>query len=220
MHLGVIPDGNRRYAENHNMPKIKAYRKAKNVIAEVFENVEELPFEIDEATFYLLSEENLKRDDEDLEELFKLMEQHISEIAERLNDTGFVFNWVSTRPEAIPEHLQRKLKDLEKEFDEGEKTLNALISYSGKQDIVNASDKLNGKSSEMKLENNLEIKSDIDYVIRTGDNPTRECLSGFPIWNSSYAEFYHLKKNFPAVTEEDVKDALNHFQKLRKKKGE
>ena len=220
MHLGVIPDGNRRYAENHNMPKIKAYRKAKNVIAEVFENVEELPFEIDEATFYLLSEENLKRDDEDLEELFKLMEQHISEIAERLNDTGFVFNWVSTRPEAIPEHLQRKLKELEKEFDEGEKTLNALISYSGKQDIVNASDKLNGKSSEMELENNLEIKSDIDYVIRTGDNPTRECLSGFPIWNSSYAEFYHLKKNFPAVTEEDVKDALNHFQKLRKKKGE
>lgn len=220
MHLGVIPDGNRRYAENNNMPKIKAYKKAKDVIADVFENVEELPFEIDEATFYLLSEENLKRDDEDLQDLFELMEQHISEIAEKLNDTGFVFNWISTRPEAIPEHLQRKLKDLEKEFDEGEKTFNALISYSGKQDIVKAADKLNGKSSKQKIKDNLEINSDIDYVIRTGDNPTRECLSGFPIWNSSYAEFYHLKKNFPAVDEEDVKDALNHFQKLRKKKGE
>jgi len=70
------------------------------------------------------------------------------------------------------------------------------------------------------LKNNLEIKSDIDYVIRTGDNPTRECLSGFPIWNSSYSEFYHINKNFPAVTPEDVKDALKHFQKLRTKRGE
>lgn len=220
MHLGVIPDGNRRYAENNNLPKIKAYKKAKDVIADVFENVDELPFEIEEATFYLLSEENLKRDEEDLQDLFKLMEENISEIAERLNDSGFIFNWVSTKPEAIPEHLQRKLKDLEKEFDEGEKTLNALISYSGKQDIVKAVDNLDDKSSEKKIKNNLEIDSDIEYVIRTGDNPTRECLSGFPIWNSSYAEFYHIKKNFPAVTQKDVEEALKHFQKLRKKKGE
>lgn len=219
MHLGVIPDGNRRYAERNSLAKIKAYRKAKNVIANVFENMEDLPVEIEETTFYLLSEENLKRDEEDLQVLFKLMEEHISEIAQKLNESGFAFNWVSTKPEALPEHLQEKLKDLEDEFSNGEKTLNALISYDGKQDIVNATAGMNGESSRDKLKENLELSSNIDYVIRTGDNPTRECLSGFPIWNSSYAEFYHLKKNFPAVTADDVKDALKHFQKLRKKGG-
>jgi undecaprenyl diphosphate synthase len=220
MHLGLIPDGNRRYAKNNGLAKIKAYRRSKNVIANVFEELEDFPVEIEEATFYLLSEENLKRKDDDLEDLFKLIEDHISEVAEKLNEFGFTFNWVSTKPDALPKHLQEKLTDLEKEFSNGEKTLNALISYSGKKDIVAASNKISGKASNDSIKNNLEIKSDIDYVIRTGDNPTRECLSGFPIWNSSYSEFYHINKNFPAVTPEDVKDALKHFQKLRTKRGE
>jgi undecaprenyl diphosphate synthase len=220
MHLGVIPDGNRRYAEENGLAKVKAYRKAKNVIVNVFENLEDVSYDIEEATFYLLSEENLKREDDDLQALFKLMENHISEVAEKLNEYGFAFNWISTKPDAVPEHLQDKLRDLEEEFSEGEKRLNALISYDGKQDIVQSSSKIDGKSSKEAIKSNLEIESDIDYVIRTGDNPTRECLSGFPIWNSSYAEFYHLKKNFPEVTPKDVKEALKHFQNLRKKKGE
>lgn len=220
MHLGVIPDGNRRYAENNGLAKVKAYRKAKDVIADVFRDLDDVPVEIEEATFYLLSEENLKRKDKDLEDLFNLMENHINEIAEKLNEFGFAFNWASTNPEALPEHLQEELESLEEEFSDGEKTLNALISYDGKHDIVKASNKVDGEASRENIKQNLEIDSDIDYVIRTGDNPTRECLSGFPIWNSSYAEFYHLKKNFPAVTSEDVRDALKHFQKLRKKRGE
>lgn len=220
MHLGVIPDGNRRYADNNNLPKIKAYRKSKDVIANAFQEIDETPVDVEEATFYLLSEENLRRDEDELENLFKLMEEHISEVAEKLSEFGFAFNWVSTKPEAIPGHLQEKLKELEKEFSDGSKTLNALISYDGKQDIVDAADKVNGEASREELKKHLELSSDIDYVIRTGDNPTRECLSGFPIWNASYAEFYHLKKNFPAVAPEDVKNALRHFQKLRKKNGE
>ena len=219
MHLGVIPDGNRRYAESKGISKIKAYRKAKDVVTNIFEDIEELPVDIEEATFYLLSEENLRRDKEDLQELFDLMEKYISEVAERLNDDGFVFNWATTKPDAIPEHLQQKLRSLEKEFSEGEKKLNALIAYSGKKDIINAAEKTDNISGD-ELRQNLEINTDIDYVIRTGDNPTRECLSGFPIWNASYAEFYHLKKNFPAVTSKDVKEALQHFRSLRKKKGE
>lgn len=220
MHLGVIPDGNRRYAENKGLAKVKAYRKSKDVIANAFNDIEDTSLEIEEATFYLLSEENLKRKDEELQDLFKLMEDHISEVAKKLNEHGFAFNWVTTKPEAIPEHLQEKLRDLEKEFSEGKKTLNALISYDGKKDIVHASNRIDGESSRESLKKNLEINSDIDFVIRTGDNPTRECLSGFPIWNASYAEFYHLKKNFPAVTSEDFKEAINHFKQLRMKKGE
>lgn len=220
MHLGVIPDGNRRYAENNSIPKVKAYRKAKDVIVNAFEEIEELPVEVEEASFYLLSEENLNRDEKELEDLFNLMEEHISEVAEKLNQFGFAFNWISTRPDAIPEHLQKELRSLEEEFSDGEKTLNALISYSGKKDILKAAGSVDGEVSRKEFSRNLEINSDIDYVIRTGDNPTRECLSGFPIWNASYAEFYHLEKNFPRVTPEDVKEALAHFQKLRKKRGE
>ncbi|MFB6144513.1 MAG: undecaprenyl diphosphate synthase family protein [Candidatus Nanohaloarchaea archaeon] len=221
MHLGIIPDGNRRYARNHRMRKKKAYRKATEVIADLGKKFRDS--EIEEVTFYLLSEENLERDEEELETLFELFRESIDELVEEFADNGFSVNWATTRPGAIPEELASKLRELEEKFDEGEKKVNLLISYSGKKDILEAAEELKRRGEDFTEENlgkALEITGSIDYVIRTGDNPDRECLSGFPIWNASYAEYYHIKKNFPGVTAEDVDDALEHFEHLRRNKGE
>ena len=220
MHLGVIPDGNRRYAENNSLSNIKAYRKAKNVIKDIGQKLEGR--DIDEVSFYLLSEDNLDRSNGELEDLFQLLDDTITEVAKEFGDRGFVFNWASTKPEALPDHLREKLQSLEEEFDSGEKKINALISYSGKSDILQASQKIADKDMDFQaseMSSNLQIGSQIDFVIRTGDNPSRECLSGFPIWDASYAEYYHIKKNFPAVDLGDVEEALDHYQKLRRKKG-
>ncbi|QKQ98333.1 hypothetical protein GKQ38_02275 [Candidatus Nanohaloarchaea archaeon] len=220
MHLGVIPDGNRRYADNEGIENAEAYREAKNVIKQIGRNLKDE--DVEEVSFYLLSEENLKRDDEELEDLFKLLESTISEVAEEFGDRGFRFNWATTMPDALPDHLQQKLSDLEEQFSEGKKQINALISYDGKSDILQASESIAEEEdgfTEENMASSLELDSSIDFVIRTGDNPERECLSGFPIWNASYSEFYHIKKNFPAVELEDVKEALEHYQKLRRKKG-
>lgn len=217
MHLGVIPDGNRRYARKLNVSKRKAYRRATELIADIADEID-----VEEATFYLLSEDNLKRDKEELDTLFDLMEERIEELVERFSDNDFSFNWATTRPEAIPDKLREKLRDLEEQYDSGEKQMNALISYSGKQDIVQAAQKVNGNGadfSKQSIREHLQLSSDIDFVVRTGDNPTRESLSDFPIWNASYAEYYHLKKHFPEVNIEDVREALDHYRQLRKKKG-
>ncbi len=223
MHLGVIPDGNRRYARENNVEKKEAYRRAKDVILDIFEDMSELPADIQEVTFYLLSEDNLERSDDDLNTLFELLQEQIQETASQFNGNGFSFNWVSTQPRAIPRGLRKKLEKLEKKHSDGDKQLNALISYSGRTDIVKAAEEIseNGDSfSRDALKSHLEIETDIDFVIRTGNNPTRECLSGFPIWNSSYSEYYHIQKHFPEVTMEDITTALEHYKELRRKKGE
>lgn len=227
MHLGVIPDGNRRYAENQGISEREAYRQAKEVVEEIGRELgdsgREMTKEVDEVTFYLLSEENLRRDKEELQTLFELLEEYIEEVSEEYGRNGFVFNWASTFPEALPEHLQKRLKELEEEHNEGDKQLNMLLSYTGKEDLLQAAEKVSnngGDFSRESIRKHLEIRSDIDFVIRTGNNPTRECLSGFPIWNTSYAEFYHVKKNFPRLEVDDVEEALEHFRQLRKKKGE
>ncbi|MFB6204516.1 MAG: undecaprenyl diphosphate synthase family protein [Candidatus Nanohaloarchaea archaeon] len=220
MHLGVIPDGNRRYAEEKGIENEEAYREAKEVIKEIGRKLKNQ--HIEEATFYLLSEENLKREEEELENLFSLMDNYIEEVAENYNREGFMLNWASTNPGALPDRIREKLERLEEKFDEGEKRVNLLISYDGKRDILQASEQVannGGDFSRDQLREHLEVETDIDYVIRTGDNPTRECLSGFPLWNASYAEYYHIRKHFPAVTVDDVKDALEHFRDLRRKKG-
>ena len=223
MHVGVIPDGNRRYAEQKGISRRKAYKNAKQTVKQVTRSLKDYSEDVDSITFYLLSEENLKRDEEELETLFDLLEGNIDEIGEFLDEKEYSVNWASTNPEALPQYLQDKLADIEQKYSRGSKTVNLLISYSGKQDILQASKKLESKGLEHTEENFsacLEIHDNIDLVIRTGDNPERECISGFPIWNSSYAEFYHIRKNFPSVSPEDVREALDHFKSLRRKKGE
>lgn len=223
MHLGVIPDGNRRYAREHDIPKKESYRKAKEVILEAFEDIDDLPVDIDELTIYLLWENNLKRDSEDLQTLFELLKEQIEETANQFNGEGFSVNWATTNPGAIPRGLRKKLRRLEKEKSQGEKQLNLLISYDGKNDLIQAAEELSEEGEDINkqsLKSRLEVQTDIDFVIRTGDNPTRECLSGFPIWNSSYAEYYHVKKHFPALETQDFIEALEHYKDLRRKKGE
>ncbi|MFB6147396.1 MAG: undecaprenyl diphosphate synthase family protein, partial [Candidatus Nanohaloarchaea archaeon] len=77
-----------------------------------------------------------------------------------------------------------------------------------------------GDFSRESIRENLGISSDIDFVIRSGDNPTREAISDFPIWNASYAEYYHIQKHFPDIETPDVTEALEHFKELRRKHGQ
>lgn len=220
MHLGVIPDGNRRYAEENDIAKDDAYRKARETIKSIGKELEDR--DVEEVTFYLLSEENLRRPEHELELLFDLLRESVEQVAEEFGDNGYRFNWASTNPGVLPEDLVDELERLEEEFGDGDKTINALISYSGKKDILQASEKISGNGMDFtreSLKESLQIGSEIDFVIRTGNNPYRECLSGFPIWNASYAEYYHIQKNFPAVEMEDVEKALIHYNDLRRKKG-
>lgn len=222
MNIGVIPDGNRRYAKSEGIDKFKSYEKARDTIKKITGSLNGYSDQIESISFYIFSEENFNRPEEELETLFELLDENIEDMAEFFQDRDFSVNWASTAPEKLPDRLSDKLEDLEEKFNSGETTVNLLISYSGKEDILKSGQKVaedGGKFTEENFSKNLEIQENIDFVIRTGDNPDRECLSGFPIWNSSYAEFYHIKKNFPAVTAEDVEEALEHYKKLRKKKG-
>jgi undecaprenyl diphosphate synthase len=223
MHIGVIPDGNRRYARSHDIEKYNAYEQARDTIKNVTDSLNGFSKDIESITFYLLSEENLKRSEDDLETLFKLLDENVEDMASYFDGKDFSVNWASTNQEPLPDMLVEKLESIEERYSDGGTQVNLLISYDGKEDILKASEEIaaNGSSFDREeMKSHLEIKHDIDFVIRTGDNPDRECLSGFPIWNASYAEFYHIKKNFPAVEPEDVEEALDHFKKLRRKKGE
>ncbi|MFB6116425.1 MAG: undecaprenyl diphosphate synthase family protein [Candidatus Nanosalina sp.] len=223
MHVGVIPDGNRRYASNHGIEKMDAYEKARETIRDVTDSLNGVSEDIDSISFYLLSEENLSRTKDELETLFHLLEENIESMADFFDEKNYSVNWASTEPEALPERLREKLRDIEERYSDGDTEVNLLISYSGKQDILKAGKKTAENSqvfSEENFSDHLQISHDIDFVIRTGDNPDRECISGFPIWNSSYAEFYHIKKNFPAIEPEDVEKAFDHYRSLRKKRGE
>lgn len=129
---------------------------------------------------------------------------------------------ISTAAERFPSHIQSLMAEVESTYNGDQMTINFLMAYSGTQEIAHAAQQAAQHQSHISpetIESHLKIDSPIDYVIRTGDNPTRECLSGFALWQAAYTEYYHLEKNFPAVTLNDINQALNHYDSLRVNEG-
>jgi short-chain Z-isoprenyl diphosphate synthase len=177
--------------------------------------------DVDTATIYAMSEENLNRDEEELDIFYEALSEYFEYIL--VCDTPFDpsrvgVNFVSTAPGALPDSIWRKANEVGRQFSGNEIQINILLCYTGKQELVEASAKAEGTSARA-IENNLLVKDEIDLVIRTGKNPRRECLSGFLIWQCSYSEYYHIEENFPAIEREEFEKAIQHYNSLRKNKG-
>lgn len=162
IHIGIIPDGNRRWAKNHNKKIKEGHKKGKEVLENIIHHIEEEHPEIKTITVYALSEENFKkRCKEELNILWDLFKEKLL----KLNKEN------SLRVRVIGDYSQypNKIKNLVLDVVSGtrhitERTLNILLLF--------------GK-------NKGELKTDIDLIIRTGG---RHSLSGFAPLASRYAE--------------------------------
>lgn len=225
MHLGIIPDGHRRYARNNNIEDRESYLLSTDRIDELVDycnNIKQSDYieVVDDISIYAMSEQNLKRDNDELEVFYDTLREYMEELLdfkEEYDKGDYNFRIISTNEDPLPDDLLDLAKTVSSEYC-GENNFNVLLSYDGKKEIAQAASNISGEISKRSIQKKLQV-SDIDYVIRSGDNVSRECLSGFPIWQSSYAEYYHLEKNFPAVEISDFEEALEHYQKLRCKKG-
>ncbi len=240
MHLGLIPDGHRRYAREHGISERRSYLLSQEHIDDIVTRCANSadPFDvgtpIDEVTVYAMSEGNLKREDEELDIFYDALREYFAYLTEDKDltpEAESIFDrttdierdrlnirFISTRPGPLPHDIWEQSRQIEQDYDGDGLCLNILLSYNGRREIAQACQTAtDGEPNAITA--NLALPSEIDYVIRTGDNPRRECLSGFPIWQSSYAEYYHLAKNFPAVTGDDIEEAITHYTALRRNRG-
>jgi undecaprenyl diphosphate synthase len=221
-HVGLIPDGNRRFAQENNISYKSAYERSRDKLLD-FVDVTIQNEGVSELSLYLLSEENLDRSDDELQTTYDVFLDEVPGLTDRFGGRGLDMRWISTKPDALPEDVQAQLETIETDFDGDGLKVNLLFSYSGRKEIVEACQRI-CKSGVSDIDagvvtDNLQIKNEVDFVIRSGDNPRRECLSGFPIWQSSYSEYHHIPQNFPAIPFDDIVQALGYFDQKRLKRG-
>jgi tritrans,polycis-undecaprenyl-diphosphate synthase [geranylgeranyl-diphosphate specific] len=228
-HIGMIPDGNRRWAKERGLEPWEGHREG----AEKTELFLEWCIDhkdISEITFYGLSEENFKRPSEELKKLYELYEEEFTKLInkEKVHKNRVKINIISTDIKPIPSKLALLFYRIRAETKNYEnKVVNMLIGYTGQSEILSAvSSPLNrvknllfGLSKE-DIRSSLKVKAPCDFIIRTGEeSEEREARSGFLLWQSAYAEYYHINKFFPDVTEEDFNEAWNYFKGTRRRKG-
>ncbi|PIN84902.1 MAG: di-trans,poly-cis-decaprenylcistransferase [Candidatus Diapherotrites archaeon CG11_big_fil_rev_8_21_14_0_20_37_9] len=228
-HLGIIPDGNRRWAKEHNLHPSEGHK----VGAEKMELLVDWAVSHDsigEVSIYGLSEENFKRNPKELSWLYDIYYSKLEKLltSKNLHNQEVKVNLVTTDPRRIPKNLVDVCKTLKHETKfYGNTVLNILIGYTGQSEILravrspmNRIKNLFFGLSESDIQKSLGVKNQCDFVIRTGEEEAeREAKSGFLLWQSAYSEYYHLNKYWPDITEADLNGAWNYFSEQRRLKG-
>ncbi|MBI5347283.1 MAG: di-trans,poly-cis-decaprenylcistransferase [Candidatus Aenigmarchaeota archaeon] len=231
MHVGVILDGNRRFAkelmkkpwEGHKLGVIKA--------REVLEWACELGVKY--FTAYVLSLENLStRPRKELKLILKYLE---SEADEMIQDAGHAVHRFRInvrfigRLNILPETLQKKLSAVEGATKNYKNHfLNIAVAYGGQQEIVDATKKivkkcldgvLNPASLDEKImKENLYTNGQPfpDLIIRSGGEKR---ISNFMTFQSAYSELVFLDKKWPALTKADFLSAIKEFESRKRRFG-
>ena len=227
--MGVIPDGNRRWALANGLHPSEGHRKGAEKM-ELLVNWALKHKGIKELSVYGLSEENFKRNPSELNWLYDIYYDKLVKLlsSKEVHNNGVKVNIVSTSPRKVPKNLMDVCQELKSETKfYGNKVLNILIGYTGQSEILSAvSSPMNRLRNlffglnEDDIIRSLGVKSTCDFVIRTGEEEAdREAKSGFLLWQSAYSEYYHIQKFWPDLEERDLNDAWSYFVNTRRMRG-
>lgn len=219
-HVGIIVDGNRRWAGERGLPKLEGHRQGyKNVRAlasAIFERG--VPY----ASFYLFSRENWNRAPEEVDYLMRLFEEILTAELDSFVQEGIKLLFIGNRTE-LSERLRILMGETEEKTRMGTKgNFLACINYGGQQDIVEAVRALAQQKEDLKNLNceqlqralSTHLAPPVDLIIRTSGE---QRLSNFMVWESAYAELYFSPKFFPDFNERDLDEALGWY-KLRQRR--
>lgn len=226
-HIGLIPDGNRRWAKENNKDPEKGHKKGSEVL-DNFIDWAIIQNKAEELTVYSLSTQNLiKRSQKEIEYLVDLYKKKFKELAEDERVKGSIkVNFLGDLSN-LPQTLKKTLKNVqEKTKDNKDHVINFLLPYGGREEITRAVKKIvtdmkdkaiNAKDiTEEKIQENLRINNDVDLTIRT----TEKRLSNFLPWQTTYSELFFVDKYWPELTEEDFEEIKKEFTARKRTYGE
>jgi len=221
-HVGIIVDGNRRWAKERKLPTFAGHKKGAERIEEIVKYAQELGIKI--ITIYAFSTENWKRVEEETSYLMELFETYARNKMEDANDLGVQVRILGDL-QGLPNSLQEVLSKLITLTRSNEKLiLNLALNYGGRDELVRTFRKLllinmtASKLTEELININLDTAGlpDPDMIIRTSGE---QRLSNFLPWQGTYAELYFPKVNWPDFDKKQLDIALEEYQKRQRRMG-
>ena len=226
-HIGVIMDGNRRWAKQHMFTSVmRGHEKGVDTFIDLCEWCEnaEIPY----LTVYAFSTENWKRAQEEVRDLFSLMRRFFRDEIHRCVEMGVSVHVVGSL-DRFSEVDLKVIRDAEEITKDGKKLyLQIALSYGGRDEIVRAArawaaDVAAGKKdasslTEEEFESYLYTAGvpDIDLVIRTGGDVR---LSNFFPWQTTYADLWFTDVLWPDFSKTALQEALSWYENVKINKG-
>lgn len=218
-HLGIIADGNRRWAKENSLPKIEGHKKGLETIEELVgaAAMAGIPY----ITFYVFSTENWGREESEVNYIMKLAETKILKMAEKMAANNIKLLILGTRGKVNPTLTSLAERAEEITANCTGTTVCFCFNYGGKQEIADAANiamEADGEITPETIRKHLyhpEVP-DLDMIVRTSGE---ERISGFMLWRAAYAELMFIKKYFPEMTGEDIKMILEEYDHRNRRFG-
>ncbi len=228
IHMGVILDGNRRYAKRLMMEPWKGHEFGVGALEKLLNWCAKN--KIAELSIYVFSMQNFNRPKHEFEYLMNLFRKQFKSIIEdsenRINKNKIKIKFLG-RLDLFPEDIQQSCKKIEEKTKNfTDYTLNICFGYGGREEIVDAvyaiaEDVKKGKINPSQVDEDL-IDSYVynaskpDFIIRTGGDFR---TSNFLPWQSAYSEWFFIDKFFPELTSEDLDNIFEEFKKRDRRFG-
>lgn len=218
-HIGIIMDGNGRWAKKRALPRSAGHKAGANVFRTISKECERLGIEY--VTFYAFSTENWKRPKEEVDALMKLFMEYLLEAKSDMTQAGnSKIKFIGER-EGISDELLQLMDEAEEETkDHTGTTVYLAINYGGRQEIVSAVNELikEGKTqiSEDDISSKIYTTPECDLIIRPSGE---QRLSNFLLWQAAYSEFWYSDVLWPDFKIEDLHKALSDFENRNRRFG-
>lgn len=218
-HLGIICDGNRRWARERGLPTLEGHRKGIDRVEGLIAAAKEA--KIPYISFFVFSTENWDRSKKEVAYLMKLAEKHIMNLAKKMQRSNGKLVMLGTKNRLSPK-LVSTLEEAERmTADCTGITACFCFNYGGEQEIADAAkiaSETEGEITSETIRKHLyhpEVPN-VDMIVRTSGE---QRISGFMLWRGAYAELMFMEKYFPDMEPADIDLILAEFEKRNRRFG-
>ena len=224
--IAIIMDGNRRWAKKKGLPVSLGHKEGAKTLEKIVRYANNIGIEY--ITVYAFSTENWKRTEDEVSALMNLFQNYLDDYSKRADSENIRVKIIGSR-QGLSEKMKNSIeKCMERTKNNTGITFNIALNYGGRDEIIHAvkniakqvkEDKINIEDIvEQTISDNLYTKNqpDPDLLIRTSGEVR---LSNFLPWQLVYTEFLFVDKNWPDFNEDDLKEAIEIYQKRNRKFG-
>lgn len=217
IHVGIIPDGMRRWSKENNISLMESYltslENIDNIISYFFSN------EVKILSIYSLSSDNLQRDESEIDSIIYAetlyFDKFLPEICKKWNSKFVAVGNIDDITNQKFKNSIIKLQELTKDY--SERKMYALINYDPLDDITILSKNINNNKQEnINFFDLLKVKEPVDLLIRTGKVKR---TSNFLPFHIGYAELRFIDKLFIDTEIDDFKNVYENFSNENRKYG-
>ncbi len=225
-HIGVIMDGNGRWAEARHLPRKAGHKAGAETLEKISRYCGKLG--VKALTAYAFSTENWNRPKEEVDNLMELLYNYLLQVEEKFKNENIRLCIIGDRTPFSDKMKEAMAHAEEYTKDRDGIVLNMALNYGGRAEITNAArlvaeDVKNGKINPEDIDENYLGKymytadvPEVDLIIRPSGE---ERLSNFLLWQAAYAEFWYSEINWPDFSEKDMERAIIDYQKRNRRFG-